>query len=142
MSGGPLGSRRAELRAEEPRDSRRGRPGDPRRAGRAAVHAQPSDHPSLSERAIRHAEVRDLVGRNVTALVKAPAGRAGRPSESLPLEQAQELLRAAGGSAPTGTAVIPHPTKDTTPLALRANVKYGVLHDRVVIVSVITENVP
>ena len=29
------------------------------------------------ERAIRHAEVRDLVGRNVAALVKAPAGRAG-----------------------------------------------------------------
>ena len=27
------------------------------------------------ERAIRHAEVRDLVGRNVAALVKAPAGR-------------------------------------------------------------------
>ena len=95
------------------------------------------------ERAIRHAEVRDLVGRNVTALVKAPAGRAGRPSKSLPLEQAQELLRAAGGSAPTGTAVFPHPTKDTTPLALRANLKYsGVLHDRVVIVSVISENVP
>jgi len=50
------------------------------------------------ERAIRHAEVRDLVGRNVAALVKAPAGRAGRPSKSLTLEQAQELLRAAGGS--------------------------------------------
>jgi len=45
------------------------------------------------ERAIRHAEVRDLVGRNVAALVKAPAGRAGRPSESLTLEQAQEPLR-------------------------------------------------
>jgi integrase len=50
------------------------------------------------ERAIRHAEVRDLVGRNVAALVKAPAGRAGRPSKSLTLEQAQELLRSAGGS--------------------------------------------
>jgi integrase len=50
------------------------------------------------EWAIRHAEVRDLVGRNVAALVKAPAGRAGRPSKSLTLEQAQELLRAAGGS--------------------------------------------
>ena len=31
------------------------------------------------ERAIRHAEVRDLVGRNVAALVKAPAGRVGQP---------------------------------------------------------------
>ena len=50
------------------------------------------------ERAIRHAEVRDLVGRNVAALIKAPAGRAGRPSKSLTLEQAQELLRAAAGS--------------------------------------------
>jgi integrase len=49
------------------------------------------------ERAIRHAEVRDLVGRNVAALIKAPAGRTGRPSKSLTLEQAQELLRAAGG---------------------------------------------
>jgi hypothetical protein len=27
------------------------------------------------ERAIRHAEIRDLVGRNVAALIKAPAGR-------------------------------------------------------------------
>jgi integrase len=34
----------------------------------------------------------------VAALVKAPAGRAGRPSKSLTLEQPQELLRAAGGS--------------------------------------------
>src|SRR5262249_39287952 len=50
------------------------------------------------ERAIRQAEVRDLVGRNVAALVKAPAGRAGRPSKSLTLEQAQELLSAARGS--------------------------------------------
>jgi len=40
----------------------------------------------------------DLVARNVAALVKAPAGRAGRPSKSLTLEQAQELLRAAEGS--------------------------------------------
>jgi integrase len=31
-------------------------------------------------------------------LIKAPAGRAGRPSKSVTLEQAQELLRAAGGS--------------------------------------------
>ena len=50
------------------------------------------------ERAIPHAEVRDLVGRNVAALVKVPAGRSGRPSKSLTLEQAQELLQAAGGS--------------------------------------------
>ena len=34
----------------------------------------------------------------MAALVKAPAGRAGRPSKSLTVEQAQELLRAAAGS--------------------------------------------
>jgi integrase len=50
------------------------------------------------ERTIRHAEVRDLVGRNVAVLIKAPAGRSGRPSKSLTLEQAQEVLRAAEGS--------------------------------------------
>lgn len=47
------------------------------------------------ERAIRHAEIRDLVGRNVAALVSAPRGRPGRPSKSLTLEQAQALLSAA-----------------------------------------------
>jgi len=58
------------------------------------------------ERAIRHAEVRDLVGRNVAALIKAPAGRAGRPSKSLTLEQAQDLLRAAVGSRPYAYVVL------------------------------------
>ena len=42
-----------------------------------------------------------------------------------------------------GTAVFPHPTKLSTPLALRANVAFNhVLHERVVIVSVQSENVP
>ena len=42
-----------------------------------------------------------------------------------------------------GTAVFPHLSKDTTPLALRANVAYNhVLHERVVIVTVKSENVP
>jgi integrase len=50
------------------------------------------------ERAIRHAEVRDLVGRNVAAVVKAPTGRSGRPSKSLTLAQAKELLQAAADS--------------------------------------------
>ena len=36
-----------------------------------------------------------------------------------------------------GTAVFPHPTKETTPLALRANVEFNhVLHEHVVLVSV------
>jgi hypothetical protein len=38
------------------------------------------------ERAIRHAEGSDLVGRNVAALVKPPRGRSGRPSKSFTLE--------------------------------------------------------
>ena len=42
-----------------------------------------------------------------------------------------------------GTAVFPHPGKDTTPLALRANVEHNhVLHERVIIVSASTANVP
>jgi hypothetical protein len=47
------------------------------------------------ERAIRHAESNDLVGRNVAALVKAPAGRSGRRSKSFTLEQAKGLLAAS-----------------------------------------------
>jgi KUP system potassium uptake protein len=42
-----------------------------------------------------------------------------------------------------GTAVFPHPTNETVPLALRANVEFnGVVHEHVVIVSVVSENVP
>jgi KUP system potassium uptake protein len=42
-----------------------------------------------------------------------------------------------------GTAVFPHPGKDTAPLALRANVQHnGVLHHDVVIVSATSANVP
>ena len=47
------------------------------------------------ERAIRHAEANDLVGRNVAALVKPPRGRSGRPSKSFTLEQAKALLATA-----------------------------------------------
>ncbi|GAB3608309.1 MULTISPECIES: potassium transporter Kup [Humibacter] len=42
-----------------------------------------------------------------------------------------------------GIAIFPHPNKDTTPLALRANVKHNhVLHEHVIIVSVTTAQVP
>jgi integrase len=50
------------------------------------------------ERAIRHAEANDLVGRNVAALVKSPRGRTGRQSKSFTLEQAKALLAAAEGT--------------------------------------------
>ena len=55
------------------------------------------------ERAIRHAESNDLVGRNVAALVKSPQGRTGRPSKSFTLDQAKALLlrRRPRGGMPT-----------------------------------------
>lgn len=49
---------------------------------------------SVLRRAIRWAEARDLVGRNVALLCKAPTGREGRPSKSLTLVQARDLLAA------------------------------------------------
>ena len=50
------------------------------------------------DRAIRHAQANDLVGRNVAALVQPPHGRTGRPSKSFSLEQAKALLAAAEGT--------------------------------------------
>ncbi|MCW2634056.1 MAG: kup, partial [Blastococcus sp.] len=42
-----------------------------------------------------------------------------------------------------GTAVFPHPNKETTPLALRANVEHNkILHEDVLIVSATSANVP
>ena len=49
-------------------------------------------------RALRHAEGRDLVRRNVSALVDTPHGREGRPSQALTVEQAAALLEAAEDS--------------------------------------------
>ena len=49
-------------------------------------------------RAIRHAEARDLVGRNVATLVDTPKGQSGRPSKSLTLEQASALLAVTEGT--------------------------------------------
>jgi integrase len=50
-------------------------------------------------RAIQRAEKHDLVRRNVARLVETPTGkRKGRPSKSLTLQQAQELLRALNGT--------------------------------------------
>jgi len=52
----------------------------------------------ILERAIRHSQASDLVGRNVASLVTAPAGRPGRPSRSLTLSQAADVLKAAQNS--------------------------------------------
>jgi integrase len=54
---------------------------------------------SVLRRAIRWAEARDLVGRNVAALCTAPTGTAGRPSKSLDLEQARAVLAACADHA-------------------------------------------
>lgn len=53
---------------------------------------------SLLNRAVTHAMARDKVKRNVVAICTPPAGRTGRPSKSLTLEQATALLRAADAS--------------------------------------------
>jgi len=49
------------------------------------------------ERTIKFAQVHERVGRNVAELIEAPRGRTGRPSKSLTLAQAQDLLKAAEG---------------------------------------------
>ncbi len=60
-----------------------------------------------------------------------------------PLPEFVDQLDTEGIPRVPGTAVFPHPTKLTAPLALRANVEFNhVLHERVVIVSVLSENVP
>jgi len=60
-----------------------------------------------------------------------------------PLRDFVEELHARPVHRVPGTAVFPHPTKDTTPLALRANVEHNqVLHEQVVIVSAHAQNVP
>src|ERR1700730_10871266 len=63
-------------------------------AARYSTAAVAMGHNALT-RAHRHAEARDLVGRNVATLADTPKGQAGRPSKSLTLEQASALLAAA-----------------------------------------------
>ncbi|MFZ7089289.1 potassium transporter Kup [Curtobacterium sp. RRHDQ10] len=59
------------------------------------------------------------------------------------LEDFIQKVRAKDIPRVAGVAVFPHPNKDTTPLALRANVEHNhVLHERVLIVSIITAGVP
>ncbi len=53
---------------------------------------------SLLYRAIVRAMARDKVKRNVVTLCSVPTGRSGRPSKSLTLRQADDLLAAAEGS--------------------------------------------
>jgi KUP system potassium uptake protein len=60
-----------------------------------------------------------------------------------PLPEFVKKLRETKVTRVPGTAVFPHPTKETTPLALRANVEHNhVVHEHVVIVSALAQNVP
>ena len=68
-------------------------------AARYSTAAVTMGHNALT-RAIRHAESRDLVARNVATLVETPKGQAGRPSKSLTLAQAAALLRASSEDHP------------------------------------------
>jgi integrase len=50
---------------------------------------------SLLTRAVKHAQARDKVKRNVVLLCDVPVGQDGRPSKSLTLKQAEAVLAAA-----------------------------------------------
>lgn len=50
---------------------------------------------SLLNRAVRHAEARNKVKRNVVGLCDVPTGQEGRPSKSLALGQAEAVLAAS-----------------------------------------------
>ncbi|WP_460339058.1 potassium transporter Kup [Actinoallomurus acanthiterrae] len=68
---------------------------------------------------------------------------ARRNAKEGPLPEFIEKLREKKVTKVPGTAVFPHPGKQTTPLALRANLDHNhVVHEHVVIVSVTSENVP
>jgi KUP system potassium uptake protein len=68
---------------------------------------------------------------------------ANRTATEGPLRAFVDELHARPLPRVPGLAVFPHPTKDTTPLALRANVEHNhVLHEHVVIVSAVAQNVP
>ena len=60
-----------------------------------------------------------------------------------PLQEFIDSLHERTMQRVPGTAVFPHPTKDTAPLALRQNVEFNrVLHEHIVLISVRVENVP
>jgi KUP system potassium uptake protein len=83
----------------------------------------------------------------VTVMTTWQAGRrivtARRTDLEGPLQAFVDEMHEHQPARVAGTAVFPHPTKDTTPLALRANVEFNkVLHEHVVLVSVRVLNVP
>ena len=66
-----------------------------------------------------------------------------RTEKEGPLPEFVERIRGEDITRVPGVGVFLHPTKETTPLALRANFEHNhVVHEHVVIVSAISENVP
>lgn len=61
---------------------------------------------SILCRAVRKAQVRDKVRRNVVLLCEVPEGRAGRPSKALTMRQAEAVLKAAEQAPARMTAYI------------------------------------
>ncbi len=60
-----------------------------------------------------------------------------------PLEDFVAMIHETGVPRVPGLAVFPHPNRTTTPLALRSHVTFNhVLHEHVVIVQIVNENVP
>ncbi|MEV6038901.1 site-specific integrase [Nonomuraea sp. NPDC052116] len=66
-------------------------------AGKLATTTLREIH-SVLKRAIRQAQARDMVLRNVAELVTTPKGTDGRPSKALNRQQAEAVLRAAESS--------------------------------------------
>ncbi|HEY5360959.1 MAG TPA: tyrosine-type recombinase/integrase [Streptosporangiaceae bacterium] len=65
------------------------------RAGELSTRSLRLIHQIL-ERAIRHAQARDQVRRNVASLITIPDGQPGRPSQAMTLDQAVALLGVVG----------------------------------------------
>ena len=61
---------------------------------------------SILSRAIKKAQVQDKIRRNIVLLCEVPEGRAGRPSKSLTLRQAEAVLKAAEQGSPRMRAYI------------------------------------
>jgi integrase len=61
---------------------------------------------SILSRAIKKAQVQDKIRRNIVLLCEVPEGRAGRPSKSLTLRQAEAVLKVAEQGSPRMRAYI------------------------------------
>jgi KUP system potassium uptake protein len=82
-----------------------------------------------------------------TVMVTWQRGReivtANRIAKEGPLREFVDKLHHSNLPRVRGTAVFPHPSSETTPFALRANVEHNhVVHEHVVIVTAVSENVP